>query len=503
MHMTNKAKNYLKLSGKFEEIGHLNAIANLAHWDSAVMLQAGSAGSRSLQTATFNSVIHRMKTAPEIGDLINASMEELPYLDEWEKANLRLIKKHYDEETLIPSQMQYEFSVASSESEFVWRSCRANNDFKTLIPYLERVFKAAIDIATIKAEAAGKSVYETMVDSFDPDRQVSEINLVYKSLKEELPGLIDQIVSKQSNEKVIKLTQKIDEATQKAIGIHILEAMGFDLTRGRLDKSTHPFCIGDRSDVRLTTRYDEDNFLSGLLGVIHEGGHGLYQQNLPEKYMNQPVGGPKGMAFHESQSLIMETQAGTSREFTEFLARILKDKFGLNGHEYSADNLYKLMTRVQRSFIRVEADEVTYPLHVILRAEIEQGIVAGSIKVADLPGVWNDKMHQYLGIRPESDRVGCLQDIHWPSGWLGYFPCYTNGAIIASMLMKRAKEQTNNAVALDLARGEFTNLNDFLTKNLREYGSLKPSESLLQASTGSATIDPLAFTSYLRHKYLE
>jgi carboxypeptidase Taq len=241
--------------------------------------------------------------------------------------------------------------------------------------------------------------------------------------------------------------------------------------------------------------------LSSLFGIIHETGHGLYQQNLPEKYLDQPVGSPKGMAFHESQSLIMEMQACSSQQFAEFLAKLLKDDFNFTGAEYSSDNLYKLMKRVRPSFIRVDADEVTYPLHVILRFDIEQEIIAGNIKAADLPEIWNNKMKEYLGIVPDAYAKGCLQDIHWPSGILGYFPSYTNGAIIASMLMKSALKQNANIYA-ELCEGNFASLNHYLNNNLRQYGSLKSSKELLLASTGKEQIDATIFLEYLKGKYL-
>jgi carboxypeptidase Taq len=499
--MSSKINNYLNLEKQIEQISHLSNIASLAHWDSRAMLQPGSAGTRQQEIATFESFIHEMSVTEKLGDLIEASLLEKDFLDEWQAANLKLIKKSYYEEVCVTPEMKREFSIASGESEFVWRKCRAENDFKTLIPYLDRVFKISIDIATAKSEKLGKPVYDTLVDGFDPEREVSEIINVYDILKKELPGLITKIAQKQSSEKLIKLTKPIDEDTQKSIGIKVLEKMGFDLNRGRLDKSAHPFCSGGRFDVRLTTRYDEGNFLSGLYGVIHETGHGLYQQNLPEKYSNQPVGGAKGMAFHESQSLIMEMQACTSIQFTEFLAKLLKDEFNFTGSEYEGENLYKLITRVRPSFIRVDADEATYPLHVILRFEIEREIINGKIKAADLPEIWNSKMKEYLGIIPDSYANGCLQDIHWPSGALGYFPSYTNGAIIASMVMHRAKKQNIN-INTQLSKGIFESLNSYLNKNLREYGSLKSSRELLKESTGFEQIDPIIFIDYLKNKYL-
>jgi len=498
--MSNKINNYLSLEKKTEQISQLASLAALGSWDSAVMLQPGSASSRQKESATLSSLIHEMSISTEIGDLLQAACLEKDSLDEWQKANLKLLQKSYDESVCVSSEMSHEFSIASGESEFAWRKCRAENDFKTLAPYLDRVFKAATAIAKAKSRKLSKPAYDVLVDSFDPDRQLSEIKSVYGVLKKELPSLMHTIVAKQSTEKVIGLTKEIDENTQKAIGIKIMEKMGFDFNRGRLDKSTHPFCTGKSFDVRITTRYDENNFLSSLFGVIHETGHALYQQALPEKYTWQEVGGPKGMAFHESQSLIMEMQAGTSVAFNEFLAKLLKDEFGFKGPEYSAENLYKLMTRVVPSFIRVDADEVTYPLHVILRFEIEQEIINGNIKAVDLPEIWNAKMKEYLGIVPDTYANGCLQDIHWPAGWLGYFPSYTNGAIIASMLMKKIKE--NHDIDSELSQGRFDSLNNYLNKNLREIGSLKSSADLLEQATGFAEIQPMIFIDYLKKKYL-
>jgi carboxypeptidase Taq len=280
-----------------------------------------------------------------------------------------------------------------------------------------------------------------------------------------------------------------------------MEKMGFNMERGRLDKSVHPFCIGSNDDVRLTTRYDENNFLSSLFGVIHETGHGLYQQNLPADYRSQPVGEAKGMAFHESQSLIMEMQAGTSKGFIEYLSKLLKDEFSFSGPEYSAENLYRLVTRVKPSLIRVEADEVTYPLHIILRYEIEKEIIENNLKAKDLPALWNSKMQEYLGVVPDNDSSGCMQDIHWPAGMFGYFPSYTMGAIIASMLMKKAKNKYKS-IDFELSQGNFSSLNIFLNDNLRGYGRLKSSMDLLKSSTEQNIVMPETFIEYLEEKYL-
>ena len=495
------APSYCALEKHLAPTTHLKHILFLAEWDSATMLAQGSAPSRQQEIATVASILHKMLTAPEVGKLIAAALHEEGALDAWQRANLKVAQKAYEEAKCIAPAMQQEYSRVTGECEFIWRTARKNNDFKQLAPHLDRVFDIVRQMATIKASHFDKKPYDVLLDVYNPDFTSHSIQEVYAVLKAELPGLIQAIGAKQASEKVIPLTEKISEPTQKAIGLKILEKMGFSLAHGRLDESAHPFCKGSNDDVRLTTRYEEENFLSGLTSTMHEAGHGLYQQNLPQAYRDQPVGAPKGLSFHESQSIIMERQAGTSPAFMDCLATLLRDEFGFKGKAYEADNLYKLLTRVSPSFVRVDADEVTYPLHVMLRFEIEEAIIDGSVKAKDLPALWNAKMKDYLGITPETDAVGCMQDIHWPAGSLGYFPAYTNGAIIASMLMQAARKK-QPGLETALGQGNFDTLNNYLTENLRKFGSLKSSADLLAGATGYPQVEPNIFIDYLKQKYL-
>lgn len=497
----NQTPNYLKLEQELQKITHLGNILSLAYWDSATYLPSNSATVRQEEIATVSAILHEMTSSSAIGKLIGEAEDESDRFDEWQLANLREVRKSYDHATCISSEIQHEHTRLTGECEYIWRTARIENDWKKLEPYLDKVFASVKKIAKLKADKFGTDEYDILVDSFDPERKSAEISKVYDALKTNLPDLIKKIVERQSTEKTLPLTEKINEKTQREIGLAVMEVMGFDMNRGRLDTSVHPFCSGTNDDVRITTRYDESNFLSSLCGVIHEAGHGLYQLNLPKERRNQPVGGAKGMAFHESQSLIMEMQVGSSKAFAEYLAKLLKDRFNFTGAEYSADNLYLLLTRVEPSLIRVDADEVTYPLHVIIRFEIEKAIMAGDLKTRDLPTYWNEKMRQYLGVVPDNDKNGCMQDIHWPSGWFGYFPSYTNGAIIASMLMKAAKDK-QPAIGEELREGNFTSLNNYLNKTLRNYGSVKGSGELLEISTGHRQIKPEIFLDYLKAKYL-
>ena len=290
----------------------------------------------------------------------------------------------------------------------------------------------------------------------------------------------------------------MDIVQQKLLSKKIVEIMGFDFTKGRLDESEHPFCRGNPEDVRLTSRYDKNDFLSGIMASMHEAGHGLYEQNLPSSYRNQFVGMARSMSIHESQSLLMEMQVGRSKEFMQYLAKTLKDDFHCIGPEYSSDNLYKLITRVKPNFIRINSDEVTYSMHLILRYEIEEALISGDLSLDDLPSYWNQTMFEYLGISCPSNKLGCLQDIHWPLGDFGYFPTYVKGAIIAAMVM----QTSNDNIRKEITEGKFANLNQFLNKGIRNWGSLKHTNDLIQDITGESTINPGIFLTYLEQKYL-
>jgi carboxypeptidase Taq len=278
-------------------------------------------------------------------------------------------------------------------------------------------------------------------------------------------------------------------------------ALGFDFERGRLDESAHPFCGGVPDDVRMTARYDESDAASGLMAILHETGHGLYNAGLPKAWRGQPVGRPLGMVAHESQSLLIEMQVCRSRAFLGYLAPMLREAFGVEGPAFAPDNLYRAAIRVSRGFIRVDADEVTYPLHVVLRYRLEKALLACDLPVADLPGAWNEGMRALLGITPPDDRLGCLQDIHWPGGAIGYFPCYTLGALMAAQLFEAIEDRAPDAVA-GIGRGEFQPLLAWLRANIHEHGSLHDTQTLLTRITGRP-LELQPFLDHLHRRYLE
>jgi len=494
-------KNYSELEKKIEQIFQINNAVNILHWDMATYMPKNASESRGNELKVLTSIAHSMLKSKEISTLLAKAQDESQYLNEWQIGNLREISRRIKNASFIEADLQEKYILAKNKCEFIWRDARKEDNYNKLKPYLQNVLDVVKEIADVKSEKLGISKYDTLIDEYDPGNNTRNIKDTFFVIKKTIPPLIQKILEKQSNQKILPLTEKVTVSRQKLIARRVMEIMGFNMNSGRLDDSIHPFCGGTPFDVRLTNRYDESNFISGLLGIIHETGHGLYEQSLPLLYKNQPVGKAKGMAIHESQSLFMEMQVGRSREFIEFLAKLLRDEFGFNGLEYSSDNLYKLITLVKPDFIRVDADEVTYPMHVILRFEIEEALINGDLTLDELPEFWNGKMQEYLGISPKSYSEGCLQDIHWPSGYFGYFPAYTSGAIIASMLRQKIGK-TNINVKQEIIRGDFTNINKFLDDQIRSFGSLKSCSELIEYAVGESKANPNIFLQYLEQKYL-
>lgn len=494
-------ENYLKLEQEIEQVYQIDNVISLLQWDIAVNMPVGAVESREQEMTTLSLIVQRKLKSDKITDLLKAAKEESSQLNQWQLANLREIDRRVENALCIDDDLQARFIAATTQCELVWREARAANDYVQLKPYLQTVLNCVREIASVKSQRFHCSLYDALVDEYDPERKSSEIKEIFTILKKKLPNLIQNIMDRQQSQSVVPLTSKVSIAQQKSIAKKLMQVMAFDLNHGRLDLSTHPFCNGTPYDVRLTNRYNEANFLSGIMGLIHETGHGLYEQNLPVGYKNQPVGRAKGMAIHESQSLFMEVQVARTREFLEFLAKLLRDEFSFQGEEYSAENLYKLVNQVKYNFIRVEADEVTYPMHVILRFELEEALINNDLTLDELPECWNQKMQAYISVMPTTDQQGCLQDIHWPMGSFGYFPAYVNGAIIASMLMHRIK-QCYPKIDREIRQGDFTTINQFLNQNIRNLGSLQETYRLIAAATGEEKINPEIFLNYLEEKYL-
>jgi len=467
----------------------------MLHWDAAAMMPAGGAAARAEQLATLRAINHKHLTAPEIADLVAEAESESDALDEWQRANLREMRRRRVHAAALPDTLVEEESHACSKCEAVWRNARAQNDFAAVLPLLERVLRLEREIAAIKAEHLGSSPYEALLDQYEPGGSVATIDRLFGELMCFLPDLLERVLTRQAAFPLsLAPSGPFPVELQRRVGMRLMEHIGFDFTSGRLDVSAHPFCGGTPDDVRITTRYDENDFARALMGVLHETGHALYQRGLPAEWRLQPVGRARGMAVHESQSLLLEMQVCRSPAFLTFAAPILRETFAGNGPGWDAQALHRRQIRVQRSLIRVDADEVTYPAHVILRYHLEGAMIAGDLAPADLPGAWAEGLRQLLGIAPANDREGCLQDIHWYDGIWGYFPTYTLGALIAAQLFEAAREAMPDVLGA-IAQGEFTPLFGWLREKVHSKGSLLSTAELVETATGR----PLGTASFERH----
>lgn len=492
-------KAYHALEQRFETLIHIDRLIALAHWDEATMMPAGAGAARAAQISTLCAIRHEMLVSAETRDLLASAALETQ-LDAWQQRNLLLMDRDYQNATCLPVDLVKALSEQSTLCEQAWRKARGDNDWKTFEPQLTTLFNLVKTSAEIRAERFHQQPYDVLLDQFSPGVTQAFIDPIFKQLTSILPELTNQIIDKQKSWEIIPFNCTFPIAQQRELGLIVMRHLGFDFNHGRLDTSHHPFCSGFNEDVRMTTRYDEKDFLSSLLAVCHETGHACYEQGISPTWSRQPVGQPLGMSLHESQSLIIEMPACRSFEFMEFISKEATKIFGKNP-AFAPENLYHLATRVEKSFIRVDADEATYPLHVILRYELERDLFAGKITIKDLPDCWHEKMQQYLGLSTQGiDHQGVLQDVHWPSGAFGYFPAYTIGRLIAAQLFNKAVTAHPN-IPRDLSEGRFTLLKDWLNKHIHAEGSRYPMNELIPLATGEA-LNPNYFIEYLRTRYL-
>jgi carboxypeptidase Taq len=370
-----------------------------------------------------------------------------------------------------------------------------------ILPGLERVLTLTREVAAAKADALRVSPYEALLDQYEPGLTTERIDGLFAEIERFLPGLLDQALAYQKSRPAPPGPQgPFPIALQRRAVLTLMERIGFDFAHGRLDESAHPFCGGTPDDVRLTTRYDEADFAKALMGTLHETGHALYQRGLPAEWRRQPVGDWRGMAIHESQSLFLEMQLCRSRAFAGFAAPFLREIFGGTGDAWSTEAFYRRQIRVMPGLIRVDADEVTYPAHVILRYRLERAMLAGDLLPRDLPGAWTEALRSAIGVSPSSNRDGCLQDIHWYDGAWGYFPTYTLGALIAAQLFAALRKALPD-VADRIGGGEFAAIFDWLRAHIHGKGSLLSTADLVQEATG-APLGAAAFERHLRERYL-
>ncbi|MEK9944560.1 MAG: carboxypeptidase M32 [Alphaproteobacteria bacterium] len=492
---------YQDLETRFRRLGVLGGVEQVLHWDRAVMMPPGGATARSDQLAELSLLEHDLMTAPEMADLLGAAAEGAGALSAWQYANLAEMQRLWRHATALPGDLVTALSHANSACEMIWREARGRNDFAAVVPALETVVTLVREKAQAKAAALDLGPYDALLDAYDPGMRRAEIDGIFADLRDVLPEMIGRVIERQAaGPALLAVTGDITVAAQRALGERIMAAIGFDTDFGRLDVSHHPFTAGVPDDVRITTRYKDDAFTESLMGVIHETGHALYERGLPEAWRWQPVGMARGMTIHESQSLLMEMQACRSPAFVAFAAPIMRETFKGTGPAWEIENLLRLYHKVDRTPIRVEADEVTYPAHILLRYDLETAMVAGDLAVVDLPGAWREGMRTLLGIEVADDKDGCMQDIHWYGGDFGYFPTYTLGALAAAQLFRAACD-AETGVMEGIGQGDFTPLLTWLRTHVHEKGSLLGTNELLAEATG-APLGVAAFRAHIEARYL-
>ncbi len=496
--------SYEKLVRHFRRIGHFEELNAIVQWDQAVNMQPAAGPRRAEAVAALSRVLHEWISEPIVFDWIQEAQSKKEELDPWQKCNLKEIARRHRHATALPADLVEATTRASNTSEQAWRRLRAENDFASFAPYLETVVARQRECAQGLGQALELDPYDALLDTFEPGMRASIVDLAFAPLRDFIPGFIDEVIEDQARREVVIPQGPFSISAQQTFCRRMMDAAGLDLERARIDESHHPFCGGVPDDVRITNRYREDDFLSGLMGVIHESGHGKYEQGLPTQYLEQPVGKARGMVVHESQSLLLEMQVSRGPHFVEFLAgeipRFFPDQVKEQPHAYSVSNLQRLQTRVERGLIRVDADEVTYPAHVMVRYDLERALIFGDLKVTELPEAWNEKMKQYLGISTlGNDKDGCLQDVHWPAGAFGYFPLYTLGALVAAQLF-HAVQSAYPDLAADLQKGDLRRLDRWLKDKVWSRGSSLDLTEMLTRATGKG-LDPQFFIAHLKARY--
>jgi len=496
---------YQKLVRHFKKIHNLSHLGAICGWDQAAMMPSGGNQARSEAMAELAVLIHQQFTQPQLADWFAEAERQLASKQHpgsaQQAAALHEMRRAWQRATALPESLVEAKSLAGSRCEHAWRRQRKDNDWGGFEKNFTEVVRLSQEEAQIRASQSGLRPYDAMLALYEPGMHCERLDSLFADLKSWLPDLVREISDKQAAEPVQIPSGPFDVTRQQQLGLKVMEWLQFDFNHGRLDVSIHPFCGGIPEDVRITTRYNEQDFTHSLMGIIHETGHARYEQGLPKEWAGQPAGEARSMGIHESQSLLFEMQLARSPEFlkqlTPLAAEMLERK---SDPAFSVDNLRAFYTRVRPGYIRVDADEVTYPAHIILRYEIERDLIEGRIGAADIPELWDQKMQQYLGLSTKDNfRDGCMQDIHWTDGSFGYFPSYTLGAMYAAQFFAAAEKQLPG-LREQIASGELTPLFNWLKERIWSQGSLLETDALVSQATG-CPLDPAFFRAHLERRY--
>ncbi|MDC7701972.1 carboxypeptidase M32 [Vogesella indigofera] len=489
---------YQQAVAAFTRLYRYQHLAAIAGWDQAAMMPPGGNEARGAAMAELQLLMHGLLTAPALQQALQAAAQES--LSDAEQASLREMRRVWQSANLLPARLVEAKSLAGSRCEHAWREQRQANDWQGFLANFREVVQLAREEAQLLADASGKSRYDALLDKYEPGMSSAELERIFGDVKTWLPGLIRQVMDKQAGETLIAAQGPFAVERQRALGVEIMGLLGFDFDAGRLDVSVHPFCGGVAEDVRITTRYRDDDFMQSMMGIVHETGHARYEQRLPRALVQLPVGQARSMGIHESQSLSFEMQLGRSPAFLQLIAPLVKQHLGEQG-AFDAANLARMYTRVRPGYIRVDADELTYPAHVILRYEIERALIEGDIEAEDIPALWDEKMQAYLGVDTRGNyRDGCLQDIHWTDGSFGYFPSYTLGAMYAAQYFATLRRSVPDLDAR-IAAGDLAPVFDWLDANIWSQASRWETGELVRRATGEA-LNPAHFRAHLEARYL-
>jgi carboxypeptidase Taq len=474
---------------RLHRFGHLQAIAG---WDRAAMMPPKGSEARAEALAEMDGLLHRLHTEPRLPGLLDAADGET--LDDLQRANLREMRREWKRANAVPESLVEALSLASSRCEHAWQSQRPAGDWPGFLVNLREVLRLAREESKYLAEASGLSRYDALMDRFEPGMTSAEVDRLFGSLQSWLPALVSAARARQAGQTCRVPQPPFAKAQQRALSLDVMRMLGFDFEAGRLDESAHPFSGGVPEDTRLTTRYRDEDFVRSLMGTVHETGHARYEQNLPREWLGQPVAHARSMAVHESQSLSFEMQLGRSRAFVELLAPLVARQFG-EQPAFEPDNLHRLLTRVEPGLIRVDADELTYPAHVILRYGIEKRLIEGDLEAEDIPALWDEGMARLLDVDTRGNSTdGCMQDVHWSAGLFGYFPCYTLGAMFAAQWFATIRRATPDLDAR-IARGDLAPVFGWLAERIWAQGSRWTTGELVIRASG----EPLNTEHFRRH----
>lgn len=492
---TNTVKQFKALD---EKISHLSSIAGLLSWDQKVIAPQKGRPLFAKAFGTLQTEIFKLTVSKEMGDLLNSLSEIEGELDQKTNAQFRERKHAYNKAKSIPAEVYQEYAVLTSEANVAWEKARANNDFDSYLPYLEKMIKFQREF--INYYGYEKHPYDALLDEYEPGLTVEILDPLFENLREKSVQLLKRIQASSNKTPVEIIKQPFHVEKQKQFNQFLLPLLGFDLDAGRLDVAVHPFAQNvNTSDVRITTRYLEDNVLSSLFGTIHEAGHGIYEQRVSPELEGTVLCSGASYGIHESQSRFLENMVGRSKEFWSHFLPSLTEYFPEQLGSVTVDEFYKAINTVNPSFIRVEADELTYNLHIMIRYEIEKALIEGKIEARDLPKVWNEKMEEYLGIVPPNDRLGVLQDIHWSFGAFGYFPSYSLGNLYAAQILNTIKKEVPNYNQL-LEEGKIVEIINWLSDKLHQYGKIYTPNELIVKVTGEE-LNAAYLIEYLEEKY--